>query len=132
MESFYRFSRLTIGITVALTAAGAGAIALYDSAAAKGFLIGGLAGAAGFWHMGTRVRKFATISPVELPYRILRWTFVRMGIYAVALVGAYTIDYREYHGLVAAVFGLLVSHLVLIALGFTIIRTRSDKNVNSV
>ena len=131
MESFNRFSRLTVGVTLALTLVIACVMAVFDPAAAKGFALGGMAGAAGFWHMANCARKFATISPVELPYRIYRWTFMRMGLYGVALVLAYTVDRQEYHGLIAAVFGLLAVRVVMTALGLTIARVKAEKNANS-
>jgi len=126
VESFNRFSRLTVGVTLALAAMTAMCIAIFDPAAAKGFALGGLAGAAGFWHMANRARRFATISPIELPYRIYRWTFMRMGLYGVALVLAYTVDRQEYHGLIAAVFGLLAVRVVMTILGLTVARAKSE------
>ncbi|GMV91784.1 MAG: hypothetical protein AMXMBFR82_15620 [Candidatus Hydrogenedentota bacterium] len=131
MDSFHRFSRLTIGVTLVLTTAIAGILAIYDVAAAKGFQLGGLAGAAGFWLMANRARTIGAIAPEELPYRIHRWTFVRIALYAGFLVLAYTVDGREYHGLIAAVFGLLVVRVVLTGLGLTMLRAKTENKANS-
>jgi hypothetical protein len=131
VESFNRFSRLTIGVTLIFTAGIAGIVALYDVAAALGFLLGGLAGATGFWLMANRARTLTTISPAELPYRVYRWTFVRIVLYGLFLTLAYSVDGREYHGLVAAVFGLLVVRVVMTTLGLTVVRPRSSNKVDT-
>lgn len=131
VDSFHRFSRLTIGVTLVLTTAVAGFLALYDAAAAKGFLLGGLAGAAGFWLMANRARTMGSIAPEELPYRIYRWAFVRIALYAGFLALAYRVDGREYHGLIAAVFGLLMIRVVLTGLGLTMGRMRIENKTNS-
>lgn len=130
VDSFHRFSRLTIGVTLVLTTAIAGILAVYDTAAAKGFLLGGLAGAAGFWLMANRARTMGSIAPEELPYRIYRWAFVRIALYAGFLALAYRVDGREYHGLIGAVFGLLIVRVVLTGLGLTMGRVKTENKTN--
>jgi len=56
VESFNRFSRLTVGVTLALAAMTAMCIAIFDPAAAKGFALGGLAGA-GVSHASTDLSR---------------------------------------------------------------------------
>lgn len=131
MESFYRLSRLTIGVTLVFTTAIAGILAIYDVAAAKGFLLGGLAGTAGFWLMANRARTIGSIAPEELPYRIYRWTFVRIALYGGFLALAYTVDGREYHGLIAAVFGLLMVRIVLTGLSLTKVWAKTENKANN-
>lgn len=54
-----------------------------------------------------------------------------MGFYGLALAAAYTVDRQEYHGLIAAVFGLLVVRVVMTVLGLTVARVKSENSANS-
>lgn len=126
VESFGRFTRLTVGVTLALAAAGAALTWVYDPAAAKGLFAGGAAGAGGFWFTANRAAKLASIPPDQLTYRVYRWTFMRMGLYGLVLAWAYTVDREGRHALVAAVFGLLIVRVAMVILGLTVARVRTD------
>lgn len=101
---------------LALTAFGAW---FWDRVAAQGVLLGGLAGLLGFWLMARAVEKLAIQTPEKLQFAVLKWTFVRMGLYAAAFVRAFTLDKEDFHGLLGAVAGFLVIRVVLMYLGLT-------------
>lgn len=104
---------------IALLAVTATAAWFWDRVAAQGVLLGGLAGLIGFWMMARSVEKLAIRAPEKLQFALLKWTAVRMGLYAAAFIRAFTLDREEFHGLLGAVAGFLVIRIVLMYLGLT-------------
>lgn len=119
METLKKFRLAVVRYTLVLTLGGAGALWLWDTAASKGLLMGGLAGAIGFWITGRNVQQLASPGADKLQYYAFKWTFVRLFFYALAITRAYTLDREQYHGLIAAVVGIFLVQLVMIALAFT-------------
>jgi len=91
----------------------------FSQVIAKGLLLGGIAGAAGFWINALVVRKLATPNADRLTYAAFKWTFVRLIFYALAIYKAYTLDREHYYGLIAAVLGIFLVQIVMITVAFT-------------
>lgn len=119
MEVSRRFRLTFVRIGLPLLGIAAGIAYAIDPVAAHGLLLGGLAGLVGFWMMARSLEKLALDRPEKLQFAVLRWTFVRMGLYAAAFIRAFTLDREDYHGLLGAVAGFLVIRAVLIYLGVT-------------
>ena len=108
--------RLSLLIMMVMAAA---AYMLVDAAAAQGVLLGGIAGVLGFWIIGVRLEKLATIARGKVHFAALTWTSLRFLLYGAALIRAYMIDREELHGMLGAVAGILVIHFVMIFMGLT-------------
>lgn len=119
MEKLKKFRLAVVQYTLLLSLGGTGALWLWDTAAAKGLLMGGLAGAVGFWITGRNVQQLASSGGDRLQYYAFKWTFVRLFFYALAITRSYALDREQYHGLVAAVIGIFLVKVVMIALAFT-------------
>jgi hypothetical protein len=109
------FARYTLALLVVLAAAAW----VWDRVAAQGVLLGGLAGLIGFWMMARAVERLAIHAPEKIQFALLKWTAVRMGLYAAAFIRAFTLDREEFHGLLGAVAGFLAIRVVLMYLGLT-------------
>lgn len=110
---------MTVKYSLAFLAV-AGAIAFYFNAiVAQGLLLGGLAGVVAFWIMALRVEKLAQQPANRVQSEIFKGMAIRMLIYALSLGRAYYLDTESMYGLLAAVLGLFVTHLVMIILGIT-------------
>ena len=108
--------RLSLSITIVMAVA---AYVLTDAAAAQGVLLGGFAGVLGFWIIGVRLEKLATMAPGKVHFAALTWTSLRFLLYGAALIRAYMIDREELHGMLGAIAGILVIHFVMIFMGLT-------------
>ncbi len=93
-------------LLASLLLAGA-AYALSGTVAAEGVMLGGIAGALGFWALSLRLERIATVRPDKLQVAATIWTFYRITIYAVFLFVAYRLDTRDSHGLLGGIAGLL-------------------------
>ncbi len=113
------FRRIAIRYALAITAMGAVGAWFVSAVALRGFLLGSLAGIAGFWIMAARLEKIALTRPDEMHIFALTWSMWRFAIYGVALAAAYFLDRDSMHGLVAAAVGIMVIRFVLIYLGIT-------------
>lgn len=119
MEPLKQFRLMTVKLSLVLILLAAGAALLFDGTVAHGFVLGGLAGVIAFWMMARTVEKFASIPKQKLQSYSFRLTLVRMVIYALVLYRAYTLDRESMHGLLAAIAGLLVTHVVIVILALT-------------
>jgi len=108
--------RLSLVVTIVIAVA---AFLLVDSTAAQGVLLGGIAGVLGFWIIGVRLEKLASMAPGKVHFAALTWTSFRFLLYGAAMLRAYLIDREEMHGLLGAVAGILVIHFVMIFMGLT-------------
>jgi hypothetical protein len=126
------FSSATILASIMATAATAAVALVFDPNAAVGLAIGGGAATFGFWMMARRTRTLHSIPKEEIPYRVYRWTFSRMILYALALFLAYQADPEGQHALLGAACGLLIPRAVMMVTGLIAwrhdIKARSGKN----
>lgn len=119
MEALKQFRLAVVRYTLIATAVCAAGAWFWDAAAAMGLLMGGLAGAVGFWITGYNVQILASPGTDKLNYYAFKWTFVRLFFYALAVSKAYTLDREGYRGLVAAVLGIFLVQVVMVAIAFT-------------
>lgn len=127
MESLKEFRLAVVRYTIALALVTCAATFYWSPVVSKGILMGGLAGALGFWITGRNVEKLATSDATQLQSAAIKWTFVRLFFYALAIYKAYTLDRELYHGLIAAVIGIFLVQIVMITLAFTKLgNTRRD------
>ncbi len=116
-----RHFRLLI-VRLSLIATGLIALGLYlwvDTPAALGMLLGGIGATLAFWLMARQVEKLASIPQDKIQLATYRWTFIRLFIYGLVLYRAYTLDEETYHGLMAALGGLLLHRAILIFVAAT-------------
>lgn len=119
-----RGTRATLVATLALT------VALYfaiSPEAGVGVLLGGIAGALGFWTMSVRLERVAIVKPDRLALAATIWTYYRLAIYGVFLFIAYRIDPVEMRGFMGGIGGLLVTRIVTTFLAIRDSRAASSK-----
>jgi hypothetical protein len=110
--------------TVAITLIAAAVAWPMNAHVAKGIVLGGLAGTAGFWLLASKARKLASLPRDRVTFVFYRWALVRMAMYAVALAWAYTLDRSGHRALIGAAFGLLIARVVMVVMGFAAWRHR--------
>lgn len=93
------------------------AYAVDGEIAAEGVLLGGIAGALGFWAMSLRLEQIALVRPERLPLVATAWTFYRILMYAVFLWLAYLLDREHSHGLIGGAAGLLSTRVAITLVG---------------
>lgn len=118
MESLKQFRLAVVRYTLLLSVAAAIAMWFWSPVVAKGVLMGGIAGTIGFWITGRNVEKLASPGATQLQSFAIKWTFVRLLFYALAIYKAYTLDRENYQGLIAAVVGIFFVQIVMITLAF--------------
>ncbi|MBX3176712.1 MAG: ATP synthase subunit I [Candidatus Hydrogenedentes bacterium] len=124
METLVRFRQATVKYTLLLTVIGAAALWPLNIPAAKGLLMGGIAGVLGFWINAFAVQKLASSDPDKITFTAVKWTFVRLFFYALAIYRSYTLDTERYYGMIAAVLGVFLVKFVMITVAFA----NLDKN----
>lgn len=107
----------TLASTALLTIASAAIAWQWSPHAARGLVIGGAAGALGFWMTYRNARSLASIPKDEIPFRVYRWTFLRVVVYGSALLVAYRIDPGGRAALLGAAGGLIIARVAMIATG---------------
>ncbi|GMU93920.1 MAG: hypothetical protein AMXMBFR4_29780 [Candidatus Hydrogenedentota bacterium] len=118
------FTMGTLVGTVAVTSVAAAVVWPLSSLVAKGIVLGGVAGGAGFGLLAYNARKLATLPKDRVPFDIYRWALVRMGMYALALAWAHTLDRSGHRALIGAAFGLLIARSVMVVVGLAAWRYR--------
>lgn len=146
MNELKQFRLLTVQLSLLLTAilAAVGS-RMVSREAAIGLLGGGIMGVLAFWiialkleklpdfggdrlvaydkeaeHWGVRIQgKLASYGGNAVRSIALRLTFIRLGLYAVALIWSYTLDRETLHGFFGAVVGLLIVQGVQLLFGLT-------------
>ena len=127
MDILRAFRLAVVRYTILLSMVTAAAAWYWSPVVSKSLLLGGLAGTLGFWITGRNVEKLASSDATQLQSSAVKWTFVRLFFYALAIYKAWTLDRELYHGLIAAVIGLFFVQLVMITLAFTRLgNTRRD------
>lgn len=119
-----RTVRAALITTVILAAA---AYAVSGEVAAQGVLLGGIAGALGFWTMSLRLEQIALVQPERLPVVATVWTFYRILMYAVFLFVAYRLDRENAVGLFGAVAGLISTRVAITVVGIWLARAAQAK-----
>lgn len=119
METLTQFRLTIVRYTLLLTVVLAAALWPFHGAAAKGVLMGGIAGTIGFWLNVYVVQKLASPTSSKLTYTAFKWTIVRLVFYALAIYKGYTLDREHYYGLIAAVAGIFLVQAVMITMAFT-------------
>ena len=110
-------ARATLLGTIVMTAISAAIGWQWSGAIGKGIVIGGLAGALGFWMMARNASILTSIPKEEISFRVYRWTFARMVLYATALLFAYRVDSDGQEALLGAAGGLFIARAVMLAVG---------------
>ena len=100
-----------------LTLAAAAIAWQWDPPTARGIFVGGAAGALGFWMMARSASTLTSIPREEIPFRVYRWTFARVILYAMALLLAYRIDPVGRNALLGAAGGLFIARVVVLITG---------------
>lgn len=113
-RSRVRTVRAALITTVAVAAM---AYAVGGDVPAQGVLLGGIAGALGFWTMSLRLEQIALVRPDRLPLVATAWTFYRILMYAVFLFVAYLLDRENAYGLFGAVAGLVSTRVAITLVG---------------
>ena len=101
--------RLSAGSTLVLSVA---AYLLVGEIAAAGVLLGGIAGVLGFRMLTGRFERLTTTAPERLHATMVAGAYVRLGVYAAALISGYYLDPTSLHGLFGALAGVMVVRLV--------------------
>jgi len=110
---------MAVQLALTLTVAAGGVAFLFDKTVALGLLMGGVAGVVAFWIVAVWTEKLATRSKRGVYFLTVRWSLIRLGIYAVTLWRAYLLDRETMRGLFAAAVGLFIIRLVVVFLGLT-------------
>jgi len=119
VESLKQFRLAVVRYTLLLSLVVAIATWFWSPVIAKSVLMGGIAGTIGFWITGRNVEKLASPGATQLQSFAIKWTFVRLFLYALAIYKAETLDRDSHQGLVAAVVGIFFVQIVMITLAFT-------------
>ncbi len=127
MEPLNTFRVAVARYTLLLALVCAAAAWPFDPNASKGVLLGGFAGTIGFWITARNMSVLTTPGAEKLEIYAFKWALVRLGCYGAAISLAWTFDRERYHGLIAAVLGILLVQLVMIGRAF-VGRTKGNKD----
>ena len=127
METLRRFRLMAVRAAIFLTLVAAICAYPFDKVVAKSLLGGGLTGILAFWIEALRTEKLAKQGADKVKSVAYRWAFMRMALYAIALVWAHTLDRDSTRGLLAACVGLFIIRLVIIILGITGFDLKEEK-----
>lgn len=111
-----RFRLMTVRLTMVVMMVLVAITYQFDPLAAKGMLLGGIAGTLGFWIMAIRLEKVAREKPEKVHYAALTWSFYRYGLYGAVLYKGFTLDRVSYHGLIGALIGIFIIRVVMMYL----------------
>jgi hypothetical protein len=118
MQAVRRLRALVLRLSMGITVIAAAIASPFSAVVAQSILLGGVAGALGFY-VAARYGPLASLRADRLKFFAIKWSVVRMGIYAVALVKAYRLDPVYLRGFCAAVAGLLATRVVIALVGVT-------------
>ncbi len=127
MDPLKEFRIAVVRYTLFLSVVAAGAAWYWSPVISKSVLMGGIAGAIGFWIMGKNIQKLASPDAARIQLFAVKWTFVRLLFYALAIYKGYTLDRELYYGLIAAVIGIFFVQAVMITLAFTSLNNTRSK-----
>lgn len=126
MESLKRLYTFAMRITIVLLALGAIILYQLNIVAAKGYVIGGLAGLLGLWILYRQTVGLAHADAAAIQTRSMVGAILRLPVYGAALIWAHRLDTESNYGLLAAVGGLFIIHGVLMFLGITGMDMKED------
>ncbi len=127
MELLKAFRLAVVRYTLVVTLIAAFGAWFWSPVVSKGLLMGGMAGALGFWITGRNIQKLASPDGAPLQSFAVKWTFIRLLFYALAIYKGFTLDREHHYGLLAAVIGIFIVQIVMITLAFTSLgNTRRD------
>jgi hypothetical protein len=112
------FRFLIVKASLLLTIVAAGLAFPWDSIAAKGVLLGGVASTLGFW-IAARNLQLANAPENALKFRSRGWFAIRMLLYLAVLFKGYSLDVAHLHGFFGAAGGLFAVRLVVTVIGLT-------------
>lgn len=118
MESLNNFRVAVARYTLLLSLACAAGAWPLDPNISKGVLLGGFAGTLGFWITARNLGVLTTPGAEGLEAYAVKWSLVRLLCYGAAISVAYSFDRERYHGLIAAVFGILLVQIVMVGRAF--------------
>ncbi len=130
MNVLKRFRLLTVRLTLLLSVVAAAITYAISVAVAKGVLAGGITGALGFWVNAVQAEKLASMTKKQVHSAVYRWTFIRMGLYALTFYWAYRLDPESLRGILGAVGGFFIVQIVLIGIGLTGIDLKEENEAN--
>lgn len=119
LAPFRKFRATVVRYSLIVTSLAALIAYPFSPIVTQGLLLGGIAGIIGFWMMARGLAKLATVPSGKVQFAVLTWSLYRFALYGAVLFKAYTLDDETYHGMAAAVAGILIVRLVLMFLGFT-------------
>ena len=119
MEPLRQYRLMTVRIALLLTLVGGVAAAAFSMTAAKGILAGGITGILAFWITALRLEKLALNSGNKVTLIKVPGPLLSLGLYAITLVWAFSLDPDSLLGLLAAFGGLMIVRLVQAGLGLT-------------
>jgi hypothetical protein len=119
VEPLRRMRLMAVQLALTLSVAAGGVAFLFDKTVALGLLMGGVAGVVAFWIVAVRLERPATGPKRGVYSPAVRWSLIRLVIYAVTLWRAYLLDRETMRGLFAAAAGLFIIRLVVVFLGLT-------------
>lgn len=111
------FARATLVGAGIVTLIACAAACQWDTSVALGVLAGGAAGVLGFHLMARSARTLISIPKEEIPFRVYRWTFGRIIMYAIALFSAYLSAPNGQNALLGAAGGLFIARAVMLVTG---------------
>lgn len=114
-----RFRLMAVRISMTIVMVCSALAYTFDSILAQGVLMGGIAGALGFWVIAIRLAKVAREKPSKVQYAALTWSFYRYALYGLVLYKAFALDRDEYHGLLGALIGIFIIRFVLMYLAIS-------------
>jgi hypothetical protein len=110
---------VAVRLTLLATAAIAAVAWFINPIATQGVLLGGLAGALGFWIIAIRLEKVARLKPEKVQFAALTWSVYRFALYGVVLYKTFTLDQETYYGLIGGLIGIMIIRFVLVVVGVT-------------
>lgn len=121
MESLRRLRLMSVKLGLAAAVVSSAILYYFNPIAARGLLLGGVAGTLVFWIVAYRAEKLASADgdQLQFPGFSFRYALLRFSVYILALGRAYYIDPERYHAFIAAAIGLFIIRFVLVFLAFT-------------
>jgi len=120
-----QFRLITVRVSLLVTGLLAVAGLLLSRAAAHGVLLGGISSVLVFWIRARRL-EFANADSNHLQLAVYIFAAARFLVYGLILYRSYWLDPEHYYGFIGAAVGILVVHVVLVALGLTRFSVDSD------
>ncbi|GMV99735.1 MAG: hypothetical protein AMXMBFR84_08740 [Candidatus Hydrogenedentota bacterium] len=133
MEAVSRFQIRALGLIVLATVGVAVAALTISPTAAQGVVVGGLSGAIALWLMARQMTRFPTLPKEAIAAHVYRSSFIRILLYGLALMVSFFMDTQAMFGLLGAVVGILITHVVLVLFGLAqaIVPKSNDSRTHS-